>query len=253
MKLNGKRIVITGAASGIGLELVKQCLKENAIVCGVDLNADQLPIQHENLFTLKYDLSSENQIEQMFVEVVKMMGQIDIFIANAGFAYYERLSEPSFKHIEKIYKINTTSSIYSAIKMKSLYKEEAFRFVVLSSVMSFWPLPGYSLYSSTKAALHSFFKGYRYELNKNQQIHLVFPVSTKTNFFKVSGQKHKHWLTQTPTHVALSIIKGMKKNKKHIYPSMVFKWTYRLMPWALSFYIKHEIKELDKEFPLASK
>ncbi|QWB96465.1 SDR family NAD(P)-dependent oxidoreductase [Mycoplasmatota bacterium] len=250
MKLEGKHIVVTGAASGIGLELTKLCLKEKAIVTGIDLKDKIIPINHENFYALNYDLSDEKQIDQMFIEVLKIHDRIDIFVANAGFAYYERLTQPSFKHIENIFKINTTSAIYSAIKMKELYKDKAFNFVVCSSVMSFWPLPGYSLYSSTKAAIHTFFKGYRHELNKNQKIHLVFPVSTQTNFFNISGQKHKHWLMQTPKHVALSIIKGIKHQKKYIYPSKMFKWTYCLMPWALSFYIKHEIKALEKEYPI---
>jgi short-subunit dehydrogenase len=131
--------------------------------------------------------------------------------------------------------------------MKEIYKDEPFHFVSLSSVMSYWPLPGYSLYSASKAALHAFFKGYRFEMNKDQCLHLVFPVSTKTNFFKASGQKHEHWFQQTPDHVAKTIIKGLEKNKKHIHPSKVFKWTYLICPWALKLYINHEIKALNSE------
>jgi short-subunit dehydrogenase len=191
MILNNKTIIITGAASGIGFELARQCLNSGAKVMGVDQLSSDINIDYPNFHSYYCDLSVEKNIDAMFEEGLKIFKKIDIFIANAGFAYYERLIKSSFKHIESIYRINTTSSIYSAIKMKELSKDEKFNFVVISSVMSYWPLPGYSLYSSSKAAIHSFFKSYRYELNRDHRVHIVFPVSTKTNFFKVSGQKHQ--------------------------------------------------------------
>lgn len=248
MKLTNKTVIITGAASGIGYELAIQCLQAGAKVLGVDLPSKVINIIDNNFFTYYCDLSIEKHIDDLFIKALELFKNIDIFIANAGFAYYEKLDRPSFKHIESIYSINTTSPIYSALKMKQIAKNKAFNFVAISSVMNYWPLPGYSLYSSTKAALYTFFKGYRHELKKNQHIHIVLPVSTKTNFFIVSGQKHKAWFTQTPKHVASSIIKGIKHDKKIIYPSKTFKWVYKICPYALNFYVKREKKLLNKTF-----
>ncbi len=248
MTLKDKTIIITGAASGIGLNLAHQCLAEGAYVMGVDQPSKKIPIKDLNFHAYYYDLSIAENVDKMFDDGLTIFGTINIFIANAGFAYYERLIEPSWNHIEDIYNINTNSVIYSALKMREVCAKNAFHFICMSSVMSYWPLPGYSLYSSSKAALHAFFKGFRYELNKEQQLHIVFPVSTKTNFFKISGQNHQHWFQQTPEHVAKVILKGVKKNKNNIHPSKIFKWVYRLFPWALSFYINHEIKQLDKQF-----
>lgn len=83
------------------------------------------------------------------------------------------------------------------------------------------PLAGFALYSSTKSALKGYFDAARYELEKNQFISMIYPISTKTNFFK------DNMPVPFPAHsakkVANSYIKGIKKKRKHIFPSLAFK------------------------------
>ena len=237
-------VVITGAASGIGLELAKIYKSNGYNVIGVDINfMNEVSCDFDFYQT---DLSLKENVDDFFAYIKEKYGKIDIFIANAGFAYYEKISETSWDHIRKIYDINFISPVYSYEKMLEISRKESFKFVFISSVMAFWPLPGYSLYSSSKAALMCFFKSINYERLKNQSLHIVFPVSTQTNFFNVSGQSHKPWLQQTPKYVAKKIFNGVSKNKKRIYPSLLFKWTYTICPWCLSFYIKREQKILSK-------
>jgi short-subunit dehydrogenase len=237
-------VVITGAASGIGLELTRLYLSEGHQVIGADMNL----ISHDtyNFEFYQTDLSLQDNVDGLFQYIVGKYGKIDIFVANAGYAYYEKISAASWEHIKKIYDINVFSTIYSYEKMIEMSNAQPFKFVAISSVMAFWPLPGYSLYSSSKAALMCFFESMKYERSQYQSTHIVFPVSTKTNFFNVSGQTHEPWLRQTPQHVADRIYKGVQKNKRKIYPSRLFRWTHAICPWCLSFYIKREQKILLK-------
>jgi len=62
-------------------------------------------------------------------------------------------------------------------------EEKGFHFAAIGSVMGKISLPGYALYSSTKAAIDRFFEGYSFEMNKNIQISVIYPIATKTNFF----------------------------------------------------------------------
>ena len=82
------------------------------------------------------------------------------------------------------------------------------------------------------------------EWEKDQQLHIVFPVATRTRFFKSAGQPHDSWMMQTPGHVAKEMLKGLEKDKKKIYPSPLFEICYRLAPWAISFYRRREVKLL---------
>ena len=85
------------------------------------------------------------------------------------------------------------------------------------------PLPGYSLYASTKAALHSFAKGYRNELNRKQLLQLVYPIATRTAFFNQEGEDAPvPWPSQKPEDVARKIIAGIKRDRRSIFPSKLF-------------------------------
>jgi short-subunit dehydrogenase len=241
------KVVITGASSGIGLALVKEYLNKGHYVIGVDISQISDGLKHKNFSFYKADLSKEEDINELFHLLKANENDIDIFIANAGFAYYERLKTPSWEHIQKIYDLNVLSPIYSFLKMKELVKDQAFKFVITSSAMGYWPLPGYSLYSSTKAAIAHFAKAIQFELEKNQSVHSVYPVATKTNFFNESGQSHSSWFEQSPDHVAKVIYHGVKKNKKNIYPSKLFRLVHAICPFCLSFYVKREIKKMREE------
>jgi NAD(P)-dependent dehydrogenase (short-subunit alcohol dehydrogenase family) len=103
MKLKDKKIVITGAASGIGYQLVTQCLDKHAVVFGIDLPDHFINIDNPNFHPFYIDISNEANIDQMFLKAQEVLGGIDIFIANAGFAYYERLDVASWSTSKKYF------------------------------------------------------------------------------------------------------------------------------------------------------
>ncbi len=74
-------------------------------------------------------------------------------------------------------------------KMKELNYSREHMVVLTASAMSKLSMPGYALYSSTKAALDSFTDAYRFEEAVGQKLLLVYPVSTATNFFDHAGIK----------------------------------------------------------------
>ncbi len=246
MDLKDKRIVLTGGSSGIGLALLKRLLDEGAHVFAVSRTIETLDYKHPNLIVKNISLSNYEAIDTLFDEAHRVFEQIDIFIANAGFAYYERLKVPDIKHIESLLFLNTHAVIYSAIKMKSHYQERPFRFVATLSAMSYVSMPGYALYGASKAALRGFFDAYQLELSANQMIHTVYPVATKTEFFDRASSEHMPWPVQSSDHVAKTIVSGIKRHKAKIYPSKLFMIGIRYFPWAFKFYIKAETKRFNQ-------
>lgn len=246
MKLNDSRIVVTGASSGIGHELTKLLLAKGAHVIGVSLPGDHSDLSHRNYTELSIDVSTRQGVDSLFKEALQRFETIDAFIANAGMAYYEKIHKADWEHLSAIIDINIKSVMYSAMKMKELYPRRPFHFMATSSIMSYWPLPGYALYSGTKSAVNAFLEGLRLEWEKDQYLHIVFPVATKTRFFELAGQPHQSWMMQTAEHVARCMLRGLEKNRQHIYPSMLFELCYRLVPWGISFYRKREVTLLRK-------
>ncbi|MDF3820196.1 SDR family NAD(P)-dependent oxidoreductase [Leptospira sp. 96542] len=224
MELKDKKIVITGASSGIGKETLIALLKEeNVKILAADLNEKNI-IQHERVFPVKCDVSKPENIEKLIKDADKKLGGIDIFFANAGFAYYETVSEPNWERIDKIYKTNVFSPMYSLVKL-NLTRKTHFLFIVTASAMSHLPLPGYAKYSSTKAAIRSFTEAYKYELKEGNRIMVVYPIATRTQFFDNAGKKVPvPFPSQTAVTVAKKIIKGIKSDANAVYPSLLFRF-----------------------------
>lgn len=244
-----KKVVVTGASSGIGLELVKALVAKGSQVVATGRTINKELSNLENLYYFQGDLSTPEAVESLFHYALEKLGSIDIFVANAGFAYYEKLGEPDWDHISSIFNINYKSVVYSAQKMKLLKGSEPFNFVTTSSGMAILPLPGYALYSSTKAALKAFTEAYRWELDLGQHFQVVYPISTKTKFFKNAGDSPVAWPVQDTEVVAKSILKGIEKNRKSIYPSKLFysiTLLNRIFPFIFKLYAYIEYKKFEK-------
>ena len=241
MELRGKNAVITGASSGIGLALLKLLLEKGCRVAACARHIEAVGIENENLFLMTCDVSKPEQVDEFFTFAVEKLGRIDLFIANAGFAYYEKLSEPDWDHAASIVDTNFISAVYAAEKMKKLCGRAPYHFVVTASAMGLLSLPGYALYSGTKAALRGFADAYRYELGRGQYFQVVYPIATRTQFFNRAGDGTPvPWPRQDAGKVAERVVKGIEKDRKHIYPSVLFRITYgvsRVFPFLLGIYV----------------
>ncbi|AGK96584.1 SDR family NAD(P)-dependent oxidoreductase [Clostridium pasteurianum] len=224
MNINGKNIILTGASSGIGMELLKKLKDYDVKIIAVARNIDKIPNYDKNVISFSCDLSKKEEVDQLFEYALNLFQSIDIFIANAGFAYCEEIEEANWEHIEKIYSTNVFSPIYVAEKMKNINKDKSYYMIITCSAVSEVPLPGYALYCASKASINMFAKTYRYEMKNRGKLGLVYPIATNTNFFRRAGGNRAPvpWPVQSPEIVAASIILGIKLNLRNIYPSILF-------------------------------
>jgi len=239
MKIQGARIVLTGAGAGIGAALLRQLCFYDCQIVAVDINETTLQDVIRRISILKVktfakiipfvgDISQAENIDNLFAFSVEKMQGIDIFIANAGFAYYEKLGNADWKHTEKIFQLNVFSPIYSFQKMRTLNSGKPYYFCLTASAMAFMGLAGYALYGATKAALERFADAYYQEKDDMGYLGLAYPVSTKTNFFRQADGKiaPTYFPAQSPHTVASAMINGIKKNRKRIFPSFLFRIGY---------------------------
>ncbi len=227
MQIAHKNIILTGAASGIGKVLLSQLIDfEGVGIIAVDLN--KIENTSDKIIPFICDLSQQSEIDRLFEFAIAQFQTIDILIANAGFAFYEVIEEPDWQSIEKIFQVNVFSPIYAFQKMKALNVSREYFVLMTSSAMAKLAIPGYALYGATKAALDRFEDAYRFEKQDLGHLSLVYPIATKTNFFhrSVDGSRKNMVIpfpAQTPEEVAKAMIKGILKNKTHIYPSILFE------------------------------
>ena len=119
MKLAGKNIVLTGASSGIGKEMLNILSSmTDAKIIAVARHIENIPFEEGVIYPFAADVSMPEGVDNVFDYAQRTLGNIDVFIANAGFAYLEKLSVPDWKHIEYIYNLNVFSPIYSLEKLQ---------------------------------------------------------------------------------------------------------------------------------------
>ncbi len=227
MRITHKNIILTGAASGIGKALLNQLLDFKGVkIIAVDLNT--IENTSNKIIPFVCDLSQQSEIDRLFEFALTQFQTIDIFIANAGFAYYEVIEKPDWQRIEKIFQVNVFSPIYAFQKMKALNFGREYFVLMTSSAMAKLAIPGYALYGATKAALDRFEDAYSFENQDLGHLSLVYPIATKTNFFNSSVDASRKNIivpfpAHTPEEVAKAMIKGVLNNETHIYPSKLFQ------------------------------
>lgn len=244
-----KNIVLTGCNSGIGLEILKLLIKgDNRILC-VDTDSDNLKkIESDKIIIVEKDISSFYAIDEIFEEAVKNFGKIDIFFANAGFAYYEEINYENWDRISRIFETNVFSPIYSYQKYIKHLNGNKGTFVITCSVIGLLAIPGYSLYSATKFALSGFSRAIKYEKPNNMRLCCIYPVATDTGFFKRANKIdfRKPFPLQSPEEVAKKALTGVEKGKTVINTSTLFslsKPIMRLCPPIKLLYLHFENKK----------
>ena len=228
MNIDGKRIVLTGASSGIGRALLQELSRREVQVLAVGRDEARLrdavrtatPTK-AGVMTFTGDVAMQSDVDALFAYAIEKMGGIDIFFANAGLAYWERNLEPNWGRIEAIFQTNVFSPVYAAAKMRALFAGTDYRVVITSSILGRVGLDGYALYASTKAALDRFAEVYRLENGSRGQVVLVYPLAVRSSFYQTAGHAPVPWLSQPAEAVARATLRGIEKDRDTIYTSWI--------------------------------
>lgn len=237
-----KNVVITGAGSGIGAALAKVYVLKGYMVYATKLEKQEAPFKHSALEFFDVDFLKDRKNSWMS----QLPKRIDIFITNAGVGHYEKNAPPQLE--DPLYVLNTLTPI----RQFHVLKQQNFKgtFVVMGSVMAFWPLPGYARYAHTKSALIAYFKALQF--TENADIVLLMPVAVQTPFFEHAKQPHTSWLIQKPDKLAKKMIRVIRKKKQFWVSSKLFQFAYKISPKLLNAYLKREARLYQKNFNEAS-
>ena len=190
--ITNKNIVLTGASSGIGFEVLKLLVKgDGNVILAPSLDAEtKLAGYADNVIPMNVDVGSAEGVDAIFEKAAEVFGgkKIDIFYANAGFPYYEAFDYTDWDRIKKIFDVNTLSPIYTYAKYREHLDGRDGILAITVSAIGKMAMPGYALYSASKFGLQGFQEAIRLEKDKNLQITCLYPVATNTNFFRVANE-----------------------------------------------------------------
>ena len=199
-RLQNKVVVITGATSGIGLEIARRSVSEGAsvVISGRRENegkkiASQLG---EKCRFIKCDVLYEDQICNLVEETFGYYGNIDVMFNNAGAPDFVRnIEDISYDKIRQSLDLLLTSVIVGTREAtKIMSKQKNGSIVNTASIAGHWGGCGGSVYSAAKAGVIHFSKVTSLELAKNNiRVNSISPGAIITEIFgvgqKLSGEK----------------------------------------------------------------
>lgn len=253
--ISGKNIVLTGCNSGIGLEVLKLLSKNNKILC-VDKNTDLLEaVKNANMIVLKKDVSSKEAVDEIFEVAKENFDFIDIFYANAGYPYYEEMNYVDWDRVQRMFETNVFSPIYSYQKYVEYLNGRKGTFAITVSAIGTMAMPGFTIYSASKFAMHGFQEGIRFEKPDNVQLTCLYPVATDTGFFRAANEIEfkKPFPVQKPEIVARKMVAGIENGKDMVSPCLLFdisKQLMKFMPVVKTTYLaleKRKFKQFKKD------
>ncbi len=196
MRIAGKVIVVTGAGSGIGREVVLEALRRGARVAAADLNPTTLAETAaladagERLSTHVLNVADRAAVAALPAEVEAKHGAVDGLVHCAGIIQpFVRVKDLDDAAIERVFAVNWWGTLYltRAFLPHVLARPEG-HIVNVSSMGGFLPVPGQTIYGASKAAVKLFTEGLHSECQgTNVRVTVVFPGAVGTNITANSG------------------------------------------------------------------
>ncbi len=231
----GKRrrcALVTGASSGIGLEIAKVLASQNydLIICarrGKELQdlANEITSHHAvNCRVIVADLTTEEGVDLL----IKDSGKVDILVNNAGFGILgEHLDMQLRRQLEmielNIHALTRLSHEFGRLMLKN----GSGRIMNVASIASYISGPNFAVYCATKAYVLSYSRALHKELKgKGVTVTALCPGYVTTGFQDVAGMKLSKMekMTAVPVKKLAEIaVKSMHKGKREVMPGIVNK------------------------------
>ena len=207
--LDGKVVLITGAARGIGRAIAIECAKAGANVAFTDLNRDENFVSLEKelkefgVHALGFESNAANfeSSQKLADDVVKEFEKIDVLVNNAGITRDTLLMRMTEEQWDLVINVNL-KSVFNLTKavQKTMLKQRYGSIINMSSVVGVSGNAGQSNYSASKAGIIGFTKSIARELGpRNIRCNAIAPGFIETEMTKaIPEESRKEWAEKIP-------------------------------------------------------
>ncbi len=257
-------VLITGASSGIGYELVR-CFARNGYKIVMiahyegKLNeaANRLRTEFPTVqfISIPCDLSLQGSPGWVFDETERRDLKIDILVNNAGFGEHGFFVQTDLRKELELIQLNIASLTHlTKLYLPHMLNRGFGKILNVASEAAFMPIPLLSVYAASKAYVLSFSEALQNELkDSGVSLSILCPAATDTNFFRVAGAENTKVANgdlDSPVEVAKAAYEGLMKGEARILPTTKAKMHVaqgNLMPDAmLAAQMRKQMEPVDK-------
>jgi len=258
--LTNKRILLTGASSGIGSALAFLLAKEGADLVLLARRkhrlqeiADQIKQQfgcNQKVFLVDGDITDPAVRQQAIQSATGQLGGLDILINNAGVGAMAQIEDSTPETLRRVFEVNFFALFeLTQLALPHLKQGTQPMVVNLSSIVGLRGVPHFGVYGAAKFAVTGLSESMRAEFVRHGiDVLLVCPGTTQTEFFDVLYQStsapalpiHR---PVTSEYVAACIVRAIKQGKHKIipyFPAVLLDRLNRLCPrcvdWLMARY-----------------
>jgi len=236
MDATKQRALITGASSGLGMEIARVLAAR-----GIDLAiaarrrdkletlADELRRDHHiDVAVFSADFAQVDAAQHLFDEVRAAGLRIDILVNNAGLGFFGPFLGQSISQIQEMIAVDVASvMVLTRLFARAMNDQGGGHILQVSSFAALQPIPRYSIYSGAKAFLIASAQALRHELRKTSvRISVVAPGFMLTEFHNTAHHERTFLmkLTNLPVHyTARKAVAGMFCGKLLITPGIFYQ------------------------------
>ena len=175
LNLEGKSVIVTGGASGIGLATVKEFLADGAYVtvCDISDKAPELEVGNGKLLYVQTDVTKKESVDAMVKKVVDTFGGVDVLVNNAGINIPRLLVDEGHQYeldetvFDKVINVNLKGLFFCSQAVGHVMVKAGHGVIVnMSSECGLEGSEGQSIYAASKAAVNALTRSWAKELGK---------------------------------------------------------------------------------------
>ncbi|MEO0098022.1 MAG: 3-oxoacyl-[acyl-carrier-protein] reductase [candidate division WOR-3 bacterium] len=180
----GKRIIVTGAGSGIGKAIAKKFAEFGGIIAVCDINPEAANLTLKEIeivggkgLAYPIDVSNFQEVERLVDQIEKSFGGIEILVNNAGITRDSLLLKMKEEDFDKVIAVNLKGTFnFTRAVLKYLLKRRWGRIINVSSVIGEMGNPGQANYAAAKAGIIGFTKSVAKEVaSRNITVNCIAP------------------------------------------------------------------------------
>ncbi|QRY42754.1 SDR family NAD(P)-dependent oxidoreductase [Mycolicibacterium boenickei] len=230
--LSGRKVVITGAARGIGEKVARVAAARGARVALIGLEPERLRVLAEELGATwrEADVRDGAALQAAIDECADEMAGIDFVVANAGVVAYGTVRQSAETAFERVLDVNV-NGVFRTLKYATphLHRSRGHA-VVVASAISFTPLAGLASYAASKGGVEMLALAYRQEVaHLGITVGLVHPSWIDTDLMRGvdadlpsfrelrSRLPYPGNVTTSVDRAAAAIVRGMVRRRSRVY------------------------------------